>query len=79
MLMPKASVNEDDCSVARQNNVWAPRKVPTMQAKPVPEPMEKRAHPNFRLRVRTADPAHDVAPLGGAVTIAHDSNNLLYR
>lgn len=74
--MPEATVNENHYLIARQDNIRPTGKVPTMQPEAIPESMEKRAHSDFRFRVRAADPAHDFAPLRKTVSVGHKPKRL---
>jgi hypothetical protein len=58
VLMPEASVNEDNFAACRENHVGSPRK--GMAMKPVSEthPMNQAPHSKFRLHVLAADRAH---------------------
>lgn len=59
MLMPKASVNLDDSTMARQDDIWLAGQVTPVQPEPIPHGMKAPAHKKLRLRVLLSVASHD--------------------
>lgn len=62
VLMPKASMDLDDCAIARQDDVRLTGQVAPMQPEPVAHGMEASANKEFRLRVLLPVTPHDPRP-----------------
>jgi len=59
MLMPEASVDENDGAMPRQDDVRRSRQVSPMQAKPISHPMQRPPHGKLRSGVLFPDRSHD--------------------
>lgn len=58
MLVPEASVHQDDLPPRRKDNVWLSRKVAAMQPEAVSKPVNQPPQDNFRAGVLAANPTH---------------------
>jgi hypothetical protein len=65
MSVPKAAVDEDDCLMLGQLKVGAPGKVAAIDTVPVTAREKPLADEELGLRIRTSDPRHHAAALGG--------------
>lgn len=65
MAMPKASVDEDDCSTPREDDIWGPRQVSTMYPKSVAHPMQDGTDSDLGLGVRPFNAGHQPAAAFG--------------
>jgi hypothetical protein len=63
MPVPEAPVDEDDCLVSRENNVWPARKIAPVQPKAIAELVKRTSDSQFRLRVPRSDAGHHRASL----------------
>jgi len=63
MCMPKAAVDEDNCTVASEHDVRTTRKVPGVKAEATPGSMEGAADQHLGLSVLAPEPGHQRAPL----------------
>ena len=70
MAMPEAAVHEDRGAKPRQHEIRTPRQMGTMEAKPVPESVDQRAHRPLRPGVLAADPRHEQGAIGRREHIA---------
>ena len=59
VLMPKATVDEDDLSPSREYQIRRSRQVSLVQSVTVSKAMQKSAHDEFRMRVLASNTAHD--------------------
>lgn len=59
MLMPKASVNEDDLASAMEYNVWSTREVPGVDFVSVTQGKQRATNSDLRLCAGAANRTHD--------------------
>lgn len=72
MSMPKAAVNEDNCAMPRQDDVWPARKSRTAQPVSKSTGVEALANSEFDCRVFSTDSRHQF----GTPLLADDVQDL---
>ena len=77
--MPKASVNENNRLVFRQDNIGFAGQVFYMEAVTVAMSMKKTAHEHFGLGILALYPAHVVAARGLVMYVCHKVKLLPYN
>lgn len=58
--MPETAVHEDSSSSAWKDNIGPSRKVSTVQAESVPEPVDQASQGDLRIRILASDTPHIV-------------------
>ncbi len=71
MSVPEASVNEDNCSKARQYDVWRSGQVSAMKPIAVAACKQSPTDEEFRLGVLIADGSHHSRPVGRSYFVSH--------
>jgi hypothetical protein len=77
VTVPEATVNEDDLSKPRKDQVRLARQLGTMKAEAIPEGMGRLSHPEFRRRVFASHPRHQIGAAFGREAIGHGKRRRL--
>jgi len=77
MLVPKATMHEDDLPWAGENKIWIPRKIPTMQSEPIAERMRQLANDHLRFRVFRTHLCHNKSALLGSYGVQNPNPLLI--
>ena len=72
MMMPEATINENNCMILGKNNVWPSRK--RFYVDPVSESLRKQIFSDYNLRfgVRAPNVRHVFMPNFWCVIVSHD-------
>ena len=63
MCVPEATVNEYDCAVSSQSDVWSSRQIPSVQSEPKAPGVQPPPHNHLRAGMRLPDSRHVQASL----------------
>jgi len=75
MSMPKASMDENYCSMLSQDDVGASRQGSLVNAKSQPHPVKQSPHHQFRRRILSL---HRLHPTAGNGHFIHDGTSMLH-
>lgn len=77
MTVPETPINEDNCTIFRQNQVRRALQIFAVQAKPETTRVQRFSDHNFRFSILTSDAGHHSGPSSTVYHINHFAKYLL--
>ena len=76
VLMPEATVDENNGTVFRQHQVGSARQIAAMDTESVSKPVDEASHGDFGTGIPSFDAGHDGAAFFGWISVGHSPGHL---